>query len=158
MTAELRQAEVEERGARPGEHDVGGLQVAVDDAALVGGVEALGDLHGDLERRGERQGAAEDPLGERLALQVLHDQEGRAVVLADVEQGADARVGERRQGARLALEARPAVGVRGQGGRQHLDGDGAVETGIPGAIDLAHPARADGARDLVRPEPHSRSQ
>ena len=79
-------------------------------------------------------------------------------MLADVEQGADARVGERGEGARLALEARPALGIANQAGRQHLDGDGAIETGIPGAVDLAHPPRADGARDLVRPEPHSRSQ
>ena len=79
-------------------------------------------------------------------------------MLADVEQGADARVGERGEGARLALEARPALGIAGQAGRQHLDRDGAVETGVPGAVHLAHPPGADGAEDLVRPEPRSRSQ
>jgi hypothetical protein len=34
--------------------------------------------------------------------------------------------------------------------RQHLDGDGAIETRVAGAIDLAHAAGAKGRNQLVR--------
>ena len=33
--------------------------------------------------------------------------------------------------------------------QEHLDGDGAIESGITGLIDLAHAARAEGPLDLV---------
>jgi hypothetical protein len=36
--------------------------------------------------------------------------------------------------------------------RQNLERNAAIELGIPRAVDLAHPARADGADDPVRPE------
>ena len=71
----LRQAEVEQlrrrhprssRAAR-GQHDVAGLEVAVDDAVLVRSIQRLGNLRGDLERLRERDGAASQPLRERLA-------------------------------------------------------------------------------------------
>ena len=37
-------------------------------------------------------------------------------------------------------------------GGQHLDRDVAAEAGVARAVDLAHPAGAEKAEDLVRPE------
>ena len=48
--------------------DVGGLQVAMDDALLVRGFERLGDLPRDRQRFVERQRPARDALGERRRL------------------------------------------------------------------------------------------
>ena len=42
--------------------------------------------------------------------------------------------------------------------RQDLDGDGAVQTGIAGLVDLAHPARAEGGLDLIRAERRARRE
>jgi len=76
----LRQPEIEQLRRRcPGapraarrQHHVARLEIAVDDAVLVRGVEGLGDLRRDAERLRERQGAPPQALGERLARKVLH--------------------------------------------------------------------------------------
>src|SRR5262249_2932358 len=82
----------------------------------------------------------------------LHDQKADIVVLTDVVHGADVRMIQRRDRARLALEAAPQVGVFRERLWQNLDSDDAVEARISGAIDLAHTASAEGAADLVRTE------
>ena len=61
---QLGQAEVEDLRARLREDHVARLQVAVDDAALVRGVEGLGDLRRDVERLRERQRTFQQPVGE----------------------------------------------------------------------------------------------
>jgi hypothetical protein len=59
---------------------------------------------------------------------------------------------ETRNGARLALEAREAIGARRDGLRQHLDRDFASETRVARAIDLAHAPGSERAGDLVGAE------
>ena len=49
----------------------------------------------------------------------------------------------------LALEAGEALGVGGEDSRKGLDGDGAVEAGVAGAVDLAHAPGALRCDDLV---------
>ena len=87
----------------------------MDDAAAMRGVEGAGDLGAIAERevhrqwafrlRGRRDGACPDagsvrlrprapgePVGERLALEILHDEEVSAILVADVVQCADVGV------------------------------------------------------------------
>jgi len=61
----------------------------------------------DLHAAAERQANAVEPVGERLAGEVLEDHERCAAVLvdADVEDRHDRRMGHLRGGLRLALEA-----------------------------------------------------
>ena len=66
------------------------------------------------QRLGERQRPAREPRAERLAVEILHHQELDAVLLADVVERADVRMVEPRDGARLALEPLPAVGLCGR--------------------------------------------
>ncbi len=91
-----------------------------------------------------------EPRGERLALEVRHDEEVRAVGFADVVDAADVRMIERSDRARLALEAQ--IGIAGNLGREDLDRDAAIEPRVAGLVDLAHPARARAERadDFVR--------
>ena len=54
---------------------------------------------------------------------------------------------------RLALEARPRIGVAGDVTREDVGGNRAIETGIAGFVDLAHAAGAERADDFIRTEP-----
>ena len=96
----LRQTEVEELRAGARDHDVPRLEIAMDHASAMRAVERLGDLRAVLENIGQRQRAALEPVGERLALEQLHDQ----IVIADVVKRADVRMVELRDRLRFALE------------------------------------------------------
>ena len=119
--------------------DVGGFEVAVDEAVLVRVAEGLADLGGDLEGLLEGLGAAFLEAG---AFDELHHEVGHALVLADVVHGDDVRVAEGGGGARLAEEAFAGVADPGVCG-ENLDRHPALEVGIPGAEDDAHAATAD---------------
>ena len=115
----------------------------MDDPCAVRALERVGDLDPVAQHSFERQRAAREPVGERLAFEVLHDQVVDAVLLADVVERADVRMAERGDRLRLALEAEAELRVAGEVRRQHLDRDGAVEARVARAVDLAHAARAE---------------
>ena len=100
----------------------------------------------------ERQRPLLQPIGQRLAFQVLHHEERRAVVLADVVERADVRMIELRDRARFAVEPLAELRVGGEALGQDLDRDGAIEARVARLVDLAHAARADRRRDFVRAE------
>ena len=72
-----------------GDEDVGGLDVAVDDASCVGCIEGIGDLDAERQDRVQLHGVADDQMLKRGAVEELHDEEGASGVLADVVDGAD---------------------------------------------------------------------
>ena len=145
--------------ATAGQHDVGRLDVPVDDAHPVavgqGGEHPLGDPGGF--RRGD------DPLpvqlvAQRLALDDLHHDVGQrhggatrigGRVLTGVIDRDDRRVVQ--PGSRLRLAAEPGEEVRvpGEVGAQHLDRDRATQTGVMAEVHLGHAAAADELGDLV---------
>jgi len=71
---------------------------------------------------------------------------------AGVEDRDDVGMGQRRDRLRLALEPRAPIRVVRERRRQHLDRHVAPETPVFRAIDLAHPAGADGGGDFVGTE------
>jgi hypothetical protein len=123
----LGDAEVEHADAVLVEHDVRGLEVAVDDAERVGFRQHVADFGGDPHGALGREGAlARESLGQRRALHVLHDDEGAAVGEAScVEDHRGARVLEAGHRPRLAHEAFGHLGVGGELLLEDLDGDGA---------------------------------
>ena len=86
---------------------------------------------------------------------MFHDEERRALVMADVVQRADIRVGQLCNRVRLAVEPLAHDRACAFTIDDDLDRDCAVEPGVAGAIDLAHPAGAERRFDLVRPEASS---
>ena len=77
----------------------------MDHAMPVRAIKRVGNLDRVAEHLFGRQRSAREPRGQRLAFEVLHDEEGDAVLLADIVQDADVRMVQRRDGARFAIEA-----------------------------------------------------
>jgi len=137
----LRETEVQHfDDAVARDHHVGRLQIAMDDALFVRGVERVQDLLGQLERLSERHRSVQP-----LALDVLHDE----VVGADVVKRTDVRMVHRRDGPSLTFEA---LVERAQA---RLDGDQSIETRVSRFPNLTHAASAEGGKNLVRTEPRS---
>ncbi len=150
---QLGEAEVEDlHAAVPGDEDVLGLEIPVDDPLLVRRREAVGDLQRVVDGLARRQARALQDVPQRFAFEQLLDDVRLAVVLADVEDGRDVGVVEGAGGLRLQLETAQAVGVGGEGGGEDLDRDVAVQARVPGAVDLPHAAGADGGEDFVGAE------
>jgi hypothetical protein len=70
----------------------------------------------------------------------------------------DVRMIECRQELRFPAEPCEAIGIVGDGGQQDFDRDVTIQLRIAGAIDLAHPARADLGGDFIRAESGAGSQ
>ena len=71
---------------------------------------------------------------------------------ADIVDAADVGMVECGDGARLALETSPRVGIARDLGRKDFDRHGAIEPRVARAIDLAHAALADLGGDFVGTE------
>ncbi len=143
--------------AERADHDVLGLEVAVQHTAAVSEAHRVAHLERDTdvpleeivgaEARGDRGGVA-DQLGPRDAVDLLEDDERRPVgVRHDVVDGDDVRVVEIAGHPRLAQE--PFGGARIAVLRlEALDGDLAVERALAAEPHDAHPAFAERAMQL----------
>src|SRR5581483_4744833 len=128
-----REAEVgEPHLAAPGDEDVRGLHVAVDDAARVRRLERGRDGGEDADRLDDREAPVlGEEVGERLPDDELHGEEGDAEALVRLE------------GAERARDP----GAE----REDLEGD-ARAARVLGDVDLAHAAAPDEAEDLEASE------
>ena len=105
----------------------------------------IGDLRADVADKSRRQRTLLEALGQRLAGEVLHHQEHRTLVLADVVERADVRVVQRRGRAGFAPEPIKGVPVAGQIGGQELEGHAPAQPGVLGLVNNTHTAAANTA-------------
>ncbi len=120
-----------------GDLDVGGLEVAVDDALLVGGFERLGDLPGQV------QGLVEpDRTAERLAGRQLQHQERHPFGLLEPVDRGDIGMVQRRQQAGFPLEAGQPLRIPRERFGQDLDRHLAAEARVHRAVHFPHAAGA----------------
>ena len=133
-----------------GEHDVAGLDVAVDDAALVRVAEAFGSGPDDAGRLLGRQAfAGGQVLVQGPAVHQFHDDIVGVVIWTNLVDRDDVRVGQFRGAAGLAQkpldDALAGLGdVRGQ----HLDGHRAFQVRVERAVDHAEAAGPEAGLDL----------
>src|SRR5882724_679728 len=100
------QAEIQYLGlSTPGDENIGRLEIAMDDSTLMGGVEGVGNLNGDVKNLSARQRLARDDVLESQAFQELHRNEGVAFGFVDLVNGADVGMIEGRGGPCLALKS-----------------------------------------------------
>jgi hypothetical protein len=127
-----------------------GLEIAVDDPALVRGGEPETDLPRDLDRLVARR-TAQTPEhgGEILAIDVLHDDEDLIVLRGDVVGAADVRVRDAAGDTDFLAKAVELGAARVDAGREEFERDGLVELEVVRAVDLAHAALAQEADDAV---------
>src|SRR5581483_2862646 len=131
------------------------LEVAMDDASLMSGLEAVGHLPRELDGLVDRNGAARQPRREILSLDQLECEADDAVRFFEAVDCSDVRMIERGEDLRFAPESRDAFLVLREARRQHLDGGIAIQTLVARAEDFTHPARADGREDLVGADVHT---
>jgi hypothetical protein len=131
------------------DEDVGGLDVAMHNAFGVGGVESVSDFDGDIEEAVEFARLTADEVSERGAVEKLHDDDGFAVLIADVVGGADVGMVEGRSRLRFPFETREGLEILGNSVRQEFEGDATVKAGIVGFVDDAHTAAAEFFDDAV---------
>ena len=144
--------------AGSGQHDVRGLQVAVDDAMSVSTSERSSDLGPDAESLIKRQRATGQSSGKTLAIDELHHEEISLALGNDVVQCADVRVIESGNQFRFAFEAVAQIRSCRQVGPQRLQRDGPVQSRITRAIDGSHPTDADRLDDVIGTNHRSRGE
>src|SRR6266704_2203814 len=132
------------------EQDVGGLQVAVDDAGLVGVLERVDDLAGQARRLRRRERAvAVQHVAQGGPVDQLHDDVVHALLLAGVVQRDDIGVREAGRVDGLLVETPTQASVRGQVGMQHLDHHVSTEDAVVTAPDARHAPRGKLLDELV---------
>ena len=142
------------RGRRGRDLDVGRLQIAVDDAALVRGLERLGDLPRDRERSSTGSGAASRsaprasrprraPSRAPLSPPLPRGRRSRAMFGWLSEASSCASRSKRARRSRIAARTRPG---------RILIATSRPQPRVARAIDLAHAAGAERRDDLVEAE------
>jgi hypothetical protein len=147
---DLGQTEVEDLAlAARVDHQVGRLQVPVDDPFRMGRLQRVRDLDSEVEKLADLEGLAPHALRQGLPVEQLHDDEMPPLVLLDRVHGADAGVVERGGGPGLPLEPledrRVALHLVGE----ELDRHPPAEARVLRLEDDSHAARAEPAQDLV---------
>jgi hypothetical protein len=140
---------VGEHAALARHHDVGRLEVAVDDAVFVRHGQAARRGPGHRQRVGEREAAASQQPIDALSVDVRVDQDEPVLLVDDVEDRQDVR---RRQLGREGDLRRHALAHRGIRRRHDLDRDVLVGRGVGRSVDGAGPSSTQHLAKHVPPD------
>ena len=141
------------------DHDVGGLEVAMDEVRGVGGGEPARGAREDGEDLRPRARARGEPILQRDAVDELRGDEDVRPEIAGVVHGDDGAVRELGEGLGLEQQLRPrAIGVGAAARLQELERDLAIEQRIKSREDAPHGAAAHEREDRVAADGRSAGQ
>ena len=132
------------------------FEIAVHDPFGVRRRQRRRQLPPDRDDAIDRQALALEPRGEALALDVLHHDEGAVVVLDDVVDRRDVRVGDARRGARFVQDAEAPLAAAGERLDDALQRDLAAQPRVAAEEHVAHAAAADRIDDDVGTDARAR--
>jgi hypothetical protein len=120
----------------------GRLDVGVNDAFDVGGIQRVRNFNGKCEQCVIVQRPAGNHGLYGHAVHKLHCDERTTILLANVVNGADIRMVLGRSGSRFALESPWGLRISRHFVRQELQSDKAMKPGVFGLVNHTHPATA----------------
>ena len=132
-----------------GDKDIRRLDVAVDNSFGVGGIECVGNLDGHTEQNVRLRRLSCNPMLQRHALEKLHGDKGRAVLVINFVNGTDVGMIEGRSSLSFSFETVQSLRVFGDVIGQELQGDKAAQLEVFSFVDHAHPATAKFLEDAV---------
>ena len=133
-----------------GQQQIARLDVAMDDAAVVGVAEGLGQLDADPQHFAPGEDPPAAQLGfEAVAGDQFHGVEEVVALLAEAEEADDMGMVELAEGLDLRLEAVAEVGLMDERFGQQLDGGRLAAFDVDAFIDGAHAAAAEFPPDSV---------
>ena len=148
---DLGQTEIQNLGVPAlGDKNVGRLDVAMNNALGMRGVESVGNLR--LQARATvsfSTGLPADVVLQGHAVQKFHGDECLAVLLANVVDGADVGMVQRGRGLGFALKTSECLRVAGNFLGQELEGNEAMQPRVLSLVDHAHPAATELLDDAV---------
>jgi hypothetical protein len=150
---DARDSKVEQFAAIRRQEDVGGLEIAMHDAAAVKNVDRVEDFEADIDRFLERHWTAVKMRGERLTVEQLHRDEELPVGLPNLVELADVRMIDARGEPRFTPEALARYLIVRSGGVKDLERDGSLEPFVDGGVHETHSALAERRRDAIMADP-----
>ena len=121
----------------------------MNDSLGVAGRQRIRHLDADVEDLIHLHRLALQPVLQAHPFQLLHDDEGMAVEVFDVVDGANAGMVQLRSGASFQHEAVQGLGVVEQAVGNELQGDVAAQAGVDRVVDHAHAATTELTDDAV---------
>jgi hypothetical protein len=128
---------------------ISGLDVAVHDSLRMRRVQHVGYFYGEIKKAIELHGLACDDVFQRGAVEKFHGDEGFAVFLADVVDGADAGVIQGGGGLRFALETAEGLRIAGNFVGKKFQRDETMKPRVFRFVDDAHASAAKFFDDAV---------
>src|SRR5437868_6948314 len=122
------------------DEDVCRLDIAVHDAFRVGGIERVRNIDRERHQQIEVERTVADQVFESLPLEILHGDEGAAVLFPNVINRADVRMIQARGGLSFAAKAGEQMLVGSDVLGKELERDEAAKTGVFSLEDHSHPA------------------
>ena len=137
---------------------VRGLQIAMNDAALMRVLERRSDLQGDWQRLFKGQRPWPDPLGQHGPFHQLQGKRARPMGFFEAIKHRNVGMVQRSKDLGFALEALHTLFVSGKRFRQHFQRYITAKSLIPRAIHFAHPAGTEQRENVVGTQLHTWSK